>query len=618
MIRFAGQEWLRRERKGMYKQKKNTISRVFSMACCPKGKYTIGIILSAGGILLAAVPFYAIYRIVEGFLFAAAQETVFQSASAFTWAGVTVGSIAAGIGCTIGGSCLCHASVFDALYRLRLRIMEHMGKLSMGFFTDGRAGATQKMMEDNVEKMESIMAHTFPNVVGAALLLAALAALMFYLNVWLAITVFAALGIAFAIQFSAFGGSRGQKNWANLNKTVTDLDASFSEYVSGMEEEKIFGHSKAAASKLTELIEKTRQYWAVYLKRVTPIFGAYKTITLSLLAFILAAGTILVLNHPGDQEMVSQILTFLIIGPAAMNPLMELVEMGSDLQNLSVKMDQIDNVFDCVPMVEPQNGKTPKGADIVFHDVSFSYQPASDPLRRMALDHVSMKIPSGSFAALVGPSGGGKTTAGQLLARFWDIERGSISIGGVDLRDMKTGTLMDQVAFVFQDTHIFAQSAFDNIAMGRQASRAQVEEAARAARCHDFIAALPQGYDTHLGDGGHKLSGGEAQRIAIARAILKNAPIVVLDEAMAFTDAENELALRQAMEELLQGKTVLMIAHRLYSIKDADHIFVLSEGKVAEEGKHGFLLEKNGLYAHLWKIQSESEQWSMKGVTTHA
>ena len=199
------------------------------------------------------------------------------------------------------------------------------------------------------------------------------------------------------------------------------------------------------------------------------------------------------------------------------------------------------------------------------------------------------------------------------MARFWDVESGSIAIGGTDIRDYTARALMDTVAFVFQDTYIFAESVYDNITMHREVSWEAVEQAAKAARCHEFILSLPDGYNTRLGDGGHKLSGGEAQRIAIARAILKDAPIVVLDEAMAFADAENELALREGMAELLRGKTVLMIAHRLYSIRDADCIYVLNNGRMEESGTHQELLDKSGLYAHLWAIQNETEVWQMKG-----
>ena len=474
------------------------------------------------------------------------------------------------------------------------------------------------MMNDNIEKIESIIAHDIPNIFGAGLLLAALAVLMFSLNVPLSLTIFGALLIAFVIQFSAFGGKQGQKVWSDLNRSSTELDAAFSEFVQGMEEEKIFGRPEAAALRLTELVEKNRAHWTTYLKRVSPVFGAYKMITISLLAFILATGCVLLWLKPNDHALMMELLMFLIVGPACISPLMELVEFGASLRNLSVRMDQIDEVLNMQPMSEGTEQAPEGSAVIAFQDVSFSYQNAADPLRRMALDHLTMEIPAGSFAALVGPSGGGKSTAGQLIARFWDVESGSIAIAGKDIREYSTEALMNTIAFVFQDTHIFAESAYDNIAMHRKVHRTEVERAAKAARCHDFILSLPNGYDTKLGDGGHKLSGGEAQRIAIARAILKDAPIVVLDEAMAFTDAENELALREGMAELLRGKTVLMIAHRLYSIKDADHIYVLDKGRLEESGTHTGLLQANGLYAHLWALQNETESWQMKGGLAHA
>ena len=602
----------------MKEQKKNAVLRVFQTAKCRPGRYLLGVGCSALSIVLSGVPFYTVYRIVRLFLLAGLEGGAVNTAGAWLFTGITIGCIALGIALSVIGSGLCHATAFDALYGLRMRLLDHMGKLNLGFFTGGQSGAVQKMMNENIEKMESIIAHDFPNLVGAALLLAALAVLMFSLNVLLALTVFAALLLAFVIQFSAFGGKSGQKIWTDLTRSSTGLDAAFSEYVAGMEEEKIFGRPEAAAKRLTGLVKKSRDHWMVYLKRVTPIFGAYKTITESVLAFILIAGCVLLCLNPGEHTLMMEVLMFMIVGPAVINPLMELVELGADLRNLAARMDQIDAVLEKTPLPEGAR-EAPKGpAPLCFNDVSFSYQSPADPLRRMALDHVSMDIPAGSFVALVGPSGGGKSTAGQLLARFWDVESGAITIGGTDIRDLSVASLMDTVAFVFQDTYIFAGSVYDNIAMHRGASGAQVEAAAKAARCHEFIQSFPQGYDTRLGDGGHKLSGGEAQRIAIARAILKNAPIVVLDEALAFTDAENELALREGMAALLRGKTALMIAHRLYSIQDADTIFVLENGALRESGTHKALLRKNGLYAHLWNIQNETEQWQLKGGAAHA
>ena len=601
----------------MKEAKKNAVLRVFQTARCSSARYIIGVACSSVSILLSGVPFYTIYQIVRIFLEASLNNTAVDVSAAWLWAGITLASIVIGIVLSIIGSFICHSCAFHALYGLRMRILNHMGRLNLGFFTGGQSGAVQKTMNDNIEKMENIIAHDVSNLIGASLLLVSLSVLLFSINVPLALTIIAALVLAFIIQFSAFGGKRGQKIWTDLNRSSTELDAAFSEYVSGMEEEKIFGKPETAALRLTNLIEKNRKSLMAYLKRVTPIYGAYKTITLSVLAFLLAVGCVLLYLNPGNHGLMMELLMFLIVGPAVISPLMELVEFGADLRNLAVRMDQIEGVMKMEPITEGACDTPPVSAELSFQDVSFSYQKAADPLRRMALEHVTMHIPAGSFAALVGPSGGGKSTAGQLLARFWDVESGSISIGGKDIRDYSTKALMNTVAFVFQDTYIFAESVYDNIAMHQNVTQEAVEYAAKAARCHDFIQALPKGYHTKLGDGGHKLSGGEAQRIAIARAILKNAPIVVLDEAMAFTDAENELALREGMAELLKGKTILMIAHRLYSIQDADMIFVLENGRLKESGTHKDLLQKHGLYAHLWDIQNETESWRMKGGAVH-
>lgn len=601
----------------MKETKKNAVLRVFQTAQCSSARYIWGVACSSVSILLSGVPFYTIYQIVRIFLEASLNNTAVDVSAAWLWAGITLASIAVGIVLSIIGSFVCHSCAFHALYDLRMRILNHMGRLNLGFFTGGQSGAVQKTMNDNIEKMENIIAHDVSNLIGAGLLLVSLSVLLFSINVPLTLTIVAALVLAFIIQFSAFGGKRGQKIWTDLNRSSTELDAAFSEYVSGMEEEKIFGKPEAAALRLTNLIEKNRKSMMAYLKRVTPIYGAYKTITLSVLAFLLAVGCVLLYLNPGDHSLMMELLMFLIVGPAVISPLMELVEFGADLRNLAVRMDQIEDVMKMEPIAEGTCDTPPVSAELSFQDVSFSYQKAADPLRRMALEHVTMHIPAGSFAALVGPSGGGKSTAGQLLARFWDVESGSILLGGKDIRDYSTKALMNTVAFVFQDTYIFAESVYDNIAMHQNVTQEAVEYAAKAARCHDFIQALPEGYHTKLGDGGHKLSGGEAQRIVIARAILKNAPIVVLDEAMAFTDAENELALREGMAELLKGKTVLMIAHRLYSIQDADMIFVLENGRLKESGTHKDLLQKHGLYAHLWDIQNETESWRMKGGAVH-
>ena len=274
----------------MQEAKKNVILRVFRTAHCTPGKYFFGVTCSALSVLLSGVPFYTVYRIIRLFLLASLDGAAAPTHEIWMWAAVTIGSIVLGIVLSVIGSFSCHACAFNALYDLRMRLLDHMGRLNLGFYTGGQSGATQKMMNENIEKMENIIAHDVSNIFGAGLLLAALAVLMFSLNIPLALTIFIALVLAFLIQFSAFGGKQGQKIWSDLNRSSTELDAAFSEYVAGMEEEKIFGRPETAARRLTGLVEKNREHWKVYLKRVTPIFGAYKTITISVLAFLLVSG----------------------------------------------------------------------------------------------------------------------------------------------------------------------------------------------------------------------------------------------------------------------------------------------------------------------------------------
>ena len=596
----------------MQSKKENVCLRVFKTAKVSPLKYIFGVTCSTLSIFLSGFPFLTVYVIVKISLLGSLKNTPLPFDKMLFWVTLTIISIVVGIILSAVGSFITHDSAFNALYELRMRLLAHMGKLNLGFYTGSQSGAIQKMMNENIEKMENIIAHDVSNILGAAILLLALGIFMFSINVILSLTLLFALLGAFAIQFSAFGGEKGQKIWSDLNRSSTELDASFSEYVQGMEDEKIFGQVDKSARRLTSLVEKNRKHWLSYLKRVTPIFGAYKTITISLLAFLLFAGSLLLYFNPNDHTLMMEVLLFLIVAPAFITPLMELVEFGADLRNLSSKLDQLEEVLDLPIMSEGCKELKTKDARIKFNDVSFSFQNASDPLRRMVIDHLSLDIEEQSFVALVGPSGGGKSTIGQLLARFYDVESGSITINGEDIREYSLKSLMDNIAFVFQDTHIFRASAYENISMHKDVSEEEVINAAKAAKCHDFILSLPDGYQTKLGDGGHKLSGGEEQRIAIARAILKDAPIVVLDEAMAFADAETSLSLKEGMAELLRGKTVLMIAHRLYSIQDAKCIYVIDKGRVVESGNHQKLIKEDGLYAHLYRIQNENESWVLK------
>lgn len=374
---------------------------------------------------------------------------------------------------------------------------------------------------------------------------------------------------------------------------------------------KLFGLTGTITHGLGEATKKYGSWEMRLYKRVTPFYEGYKTIILSLLAVVLPVGTLLIWQSAGESSVLLAIMG-LILTPAICVPLMELVNYGTRMGEITVALHNIDEIMKREPVPEPAHAVMPKIFDVEFHNVSFSYQDTSDPLHTLALKDVSFKAPQKQMTALVGPSGSGKSTIGQLTSRFWDVTSGKITIGGVDIRDISPAHLMDCVSFVFQDTFIFSDTVFGNITMNRPADKEKVIAAAKAAQCHEFIMQLPQGYETLIGSGGLGLSGGEAQRLAIARAIFKNCPIVVLDEALAFTDIENENLIQRAIDTLIEDRTVIIIAHRLPSVQNADQIILLDNGEIKERGTHASLMAKDTLYRKLWQVQNEVDAWSIE------
>lgn len=591
-------------------KKGSLISRLFGIAAQGKVPLLISCASSAAGTLSGFVPFLSVYFIARELLTepsgSGSQGTI------LFWIMVAALGVLGNMLFSFLGSYGAHKVAFRLLYGFRIGVMEHIGKLSMGFFTDNTTGSVKKTMDDNIEKIEIFIAHLLPDMIGSACVLIALFTGLFALNLWLALATLLAIITAFAVQFLILGGKNGRAMWVELSAVSSKMTGAFSEYVKGIAEVKLFGLTGSVTAGLQDSIGNYKNWEVRIYKKTAPFYQGYKTIILSLLSFVLPVGTLLIALNPGDTGIMLAVLMALILTPAIYDPLMELVNYSNRMREISVSLDGIDKLMDMEPIPGVSNPKRPSSWDVEFRDVSFSYQDAADPMRTMALSHVSFTARQNQMTALVGPSGGGKSTVGQLISRFWDITGGSITIGGVDIREMDISYLMNHIAFVFQDTYIFADTLYNNIAMNRTVTKEQVETAAKAARCHDFILRLPQGYDTRVGSGGFGLSGGEAQRVAIARAMLKDSPIVVLDEALAYTDAENENLIQKAIDDLIAGKTVIIIAHRLPSIQNADQILVLDKGEIMERGTHEFLLETGSLYPELWHIQTQADDWAIE------
>ncbi len=591
------------------KKKGSVLSRVFEIAAQGKGTLFVSCLSSVVGMLCGILPYLSVYFISRVLLMPRAGEDV--RSSLLVWAAVAGGGILCNILLTFLGSFGCHQVAFRLLYRFRIRVMEHIGRLSIGFFADNTTGGVQKTMDENIEKIEGFVAHMLPDIAGSLLVVAALFASLFLLSGPLAVTVILAIAAALVLQMVVFGGKKARQLWEDVAAASQRVTGAFSEYVKGMAEVKLFGLTGTVTRGLEENIEKYRTWELRQYRRSALPMSAYKTLILSLLTFVLPVGVLLILRNPSPDTLIA-VLMALILTPAIYDPLMTCVNYGAQMGQLAVGLDAIDGILDREPISGPASPETPSGWDVAFRDVSFSYQAPSDSPRKMALSHVSFTAPQGKTTALVGRSGGGKSTVGQLLSRFWDVEEGEITVGGTDLRRMSPEYLMDHVATVFQDTYLFADTIRGNITMNRDCGMDRIEAAARAAQCHEFIMKLPEGYDTRIGSGGVRLSGGEAQRISIARAILKDSPVVVLDEALAYSDAENENLIQQAIRNLLRDKTVLIIAHRLQSIRGADQILVLRDGEITERGDHDSLMGEDTEYRSLWRLQHEADEWAIE------
>ena len=597
----------------MEKQKtKQGLARLFEIAGQRKGLLILAGVLSAASAACMLVPYWAVYRILTELLANAGDTGGIDAGLLVKWGWIAFLGLVGGLILLYAALMASHVAAFRILYGLRVRLSEHIGRLPLGYLNGTSTGAIKKTMEQNIEKIENFIAHTIPDMVNVVATVVLMFAIFFSLDGWLAAVGLAVIAVSVIPQFSNFMGKKAQEFTRIYFDAQERMSASAVQYVRGMPVVKIFGQSVRSFRQFNAEIEAYKTYALKVCDTYQPGMVAFTVLLNSLVTFFFPIGILLVGGSPGDIALAAVWLFFIVMGPGVASPVYKLMYLGGGTREINEGVVRIDRIFDRRPVPEPAEPRVPTTYDIEFRHVGFSYSNEAEATRTEALRDISFTARQGEITALVGPSGSGKSTVANLIPRFWDVGQGEIRIGGIDIREIATERLMDIVSFVFQETFLFYDTLYENIRTGRpDATHEEVVAAAKAAQCHEFIERLPDGYATRIGDRGVYLSGGEAQRVCVARAILKNAPVLVLDEATAFADPENEWKMQQALQHLIRDKTVIIIAHRLSSIVAAQQILVLRQGQLVQSGRHEVLSKTDGVYKKMWDAYTDAFRWQL-------
>ncbi len=502
-----------------------------------------------------------------------------------------------------------HMAAFQILYGLRKALTRHLGTLPMGYFTANRTGKLKKILYEDVEQIETFIAHHIPDMVAGIVVPLTVVGFLFFVNVPMAVVALLPLPLAFFTQQKAFK-NKGREQYHDALET---MNAAIIEYVRGMPVVKIFNQSARSFAWLTSAVTAYQTFIRRLALEAGPSWAAFITITASGLAFILPFG---LWFYWAGWITLPVFFLFLMLGSSYMAPLFRLAAIGGQMGQISEGMKRINAVLFATSLKTPAASLPPVDlpgrsaqVSLAFNHVNFAFG------QKQVIHNLTFTLKPGTVTALVGPSGAGKSTIAGLIMRYWQPLSGSILLNGMPAHDIPVERLMDRIGFVAQELFIFNDTVYENIRMGNpKAGMKQVEKAAKAAQCLDFIRNLPQGFDTPIGEGGQvQLSGGEKQRITLARIMIKNAPLIVLDEATAFADARNEALIQQAFSRIMHKKTVLVIAHRLSSVKDADNILVIDRGRIVQQGRHPELIARDGIYKALWQAHDSARNWTLKG-----
>lgn len=547
--------------------------------------------------VLSLVPYALVFYIIKELTQSQPNFTTIQQYVVYAIVMVIVSMVA-----FLLSGILSHIAAFNILYGLRKTITEKVGILPMGYLSHRNSGAFKKIISDDVERIETFVAHQIPDFVKAVALPLLTLGYLFSEDWRLALISCLPLLVLVVIMPLMFG-SKNQNLTQKYHHSLEEMSAGIVEYVRAMPVMKIFQQSAETFDKYGKKVLTFHRFVSDWIRHSSPPFAIFMSFASNAMLPVLALGLYLYFHN---GLTLTTLLFFLILGTGYMRPVFAMSNMAMQLQLIEQGVQQIDKILEAPVLPETHTPQEPSHYDIHFDKVSFAYDG-----EHYVLNDINFIAKEGSITALVGPSGAGKSTVGQLLSRFWDVQEGNISIGGVDIRQLSTEKLMQMVSFVFQDSFMFAQTMYENIRMGMNKTKEEVIAAAQAAQIHDFIMSLPKGYDTLFGQQGVHLSGGEQQRFQLARAILKNAPILVLDEATAFADPENEYKIQQAFSELIKGKTVLVIAHRLSTITTADQIIVFEKGEINAIGTHNELLQSSELYQRMWNAHNRAKEWNI-------
>lgn len=585
-------------------KKESSLSKLFVYA----GKFrylTIASwILSVISAWLALVPFYYIWRIMKEVLSVAPDFGKAAHLKEYGWAAVGFAILSMLVYvCALMCS---HLAAFRVQANIRTSLMRHILTLPMGFLDKDGTGKIRKIVNESSAATETYLAHQLPDQAGAIATPAGLLVLLMVFDFRLGLLSLIPVVAAFLIM-GTMTGQRMKDKMEEYQNALDEMSSEAVEYVRGIPVVKTFGQSVFSFKRFQTSIRKYEKWTIAYTKEMRAPMTGYTTAINAVFAVLIAA-TYFFAGKRGDNTFLLNLLFYIIITPIITVTMNKIMYSSENQLIVADAISRIESILEKKPLPETAHAQEPENNSITFENVSFRYEDAG----RDALHQINLVIKEGEHVAFVGPSGGGKTTLASLVARFFDTTEGRILIGNKDVKEISSRQLMDMVSFVFQDSKLLKTSILKNVRMGKkEATREEVMQALKEAQCEDIIAKLPDGIDTVIGSSGTYVSGGEAQRLSIARAMLKNAPILILDEATAFADPDNEAKVQEAFSRLSKGKTVIMIAHRLSSIVDADRICVLKDGSIAEEGTHETLLQKNGVYAHMWEEYNKSVQWKV-------